>query len=136
MNILHDAQNTEKGSGKSMIEFYKEAGINVQADTFYNFMDMKGTKNNLVEPGLMNILQRMKTGRYKVFKTCGKVFEEMRRYHRKDGKIVKKFDDALDAMRYSSLSVISRGVSEGESKAGFNAAYNDMWNNDTFNTNY
>ena len=133
---MHDSGNTEKGTGKSMIEFYIEAGINVQHDTFYNTMSINGTKNNHVEPGLMNILQRMKTGRFKVFKTCGKVFEEMRRYHRKDGKIIKKFDDTMDAMRYSSLSVINRGISEGEGKSGFNSAYKDMWDKDSFNVNY
>lgn len=134
--LPHDSGNTEKGTGKSMIEFYIEAGINVQHDTFYNTMSINGVKNNHVEPGLMNILQRMKTGRFKVFKTCGKVFEEMRRYHRKDGKIIKKFDDTMDAMRYSSLSVINRGISEGEGKSGFNSAYKDMWDKDNFNVNY
>lgn len=70
----------------------------------------------------------MKTGRFKVFSTCGRFFEELRRYHRKDGKIVKEFDDTMDATRYSALSVIGRGVSEGEANAGYNAAYNDNWN--------
>ena len=70
----------------------------------------------------------MKTGRFKVFSTCDKFFEEMRRYHRKDGKIVKEFDDTMDAARYSALSVIGRGVSAGEASAGYNAAFNDNWN--------
>lgn len=134
--LPHDADNTEKGSGKTVAMYYREAGVNAQNETFYNPVDVSGKRNNFVEPGIMEILQRMKTGRFKVFKTCGRVFEELRRYHRKDGKIVKKFDDTLDAMRYSALSVIGRGVSAGEGAAGFNSAYKDMWEGDNFNLNY
>ena len=134
--LPHDADNTEKGSGKTVSQYYREAGVNVAYETFHNPRDIDGKTNNFVEPGIMNILQRMKTGRFKVFSTCGRLFEEMRRYHRKDGKIVKKFDDTMDAMRYSSISVVTRGISEGEGKKGFNAAYNDMWNTDNFNRNY
>ena len=134
--LPHDADNTERGSGMTVAQYYREAGVNAQMDTFYNPLDVSGKPNNFVEPGIMEILQRMKTGRFKVFKSCGRVFEEMRRYHRKDGRIVKKFDDTLDAMRYSALSVKYRGISAGEGEAGFNAAYKDMWNPDIFNSNY
>ncbi|WKV17055.1 terminase large subunit [Salmonella phage PKM.Hi.22.6] len=126
--LPHDADNTERGSGRSVASYYAEAGVNVMPETFYNPLDWTGKKNNFVEPGIMEILQRMKTGRFKVFSTCGKFFEEMRRYHRKDGKIVKEFDDTMDAARYSALSVIGRGVSAGEASAGYNAAFNDNWN--------
>ena len=126
--LPHDADNTERGSGTTVADYYREAGVNAQIDTFYNPPGPDGKKNNHVEPGIMNILQRMKTGRFKVFSQCGRVFEEMRRYHRKDGRIVKTFDDVMDAMRYSALSVQQRGISEGEADAGFNSAYNDNWN--------
>lgn len=126
--LPHDADNTEKGSGKSVATYYREAGVNVMPETFYNPISWDGKKHNFVEPGIMNILQRMKTGRFKVFSTCGTFFEELRRYHRKDGRIVKEFDDVMDAVRYSALSVEGRGVSEGEAGAGFNSAYQDQWN--------
>ncbi|MCS5736659.1 phage terminase large subunit family protein, partial [Herbiconiux daphne] len=125
--LPHDADNTEKGSGKSVLTYYREAGVNVLGETFYNPVGWDGKKHNFVEPGIMEMLQRMKTGRLKVFSTCGRFFEEMRRYHRKDGKIYKEFDDVMDAARYSALSVIKRGVSEGEANQGFTTAYND-WN--------
>jgi len=134
--LPHDADNTEKGSGKTVATYYREAGVNVAYETFHNPRDIDGKTTNHVEPGIMDILQHMKTGRFKVFSSCGRVFEEMRRYHRKDGKIVKKFDDTMDAMRYSALSVAMRGISEGEGNNGFNSAYKDMWNTDTFNRNY
>lgn len=126
--LPHDADNTEKGSGKSVSQYYREAGVNVMPDTFYNPISWDGKKQNFVEPGIMAILQRMKTGRLKVFSTCGIFFEELRRYHRKDGRIVKEFDDVMDAVRYSVQSVEHRGVSEGEANAGFNSAYKDQWN--------
>jgi len=132
--LPHDADNTERGSGKTVAQYYKEASVNVQMETFYNPVDWTGTKNNYVEPGIMDITTRLKTGRLKVFSTCGRFFEEYRRYHRKDGKIVKKFDDTMDAARYSILSVKTRGVSAGEGSAGYSSAYNDNWDN--FNVNY
>ncbi len=134
--LPHDADNTERGSGQTVATYYKEAGVNVQHDTFYNPPDVTGKHNNFVEPGILEITQRMKTGRLKIFSTCGRIFEEMRRYHRKDGKIVKKFDDAVDAMRYSVLSCKNRGISQGEADMGFNSAYNDMWKDETFNRDY
>lgn len=133
--LPHDADNTERGSGRSVASYYQEAGVNTLVETFYNPIGSDGKKNNFVEPGIMEVLQRMKTGRLKVFKTCGRFFEEMRRYHRKDGKIVKKFDDTMDAARYSILSVKGRGISAGEGAAGFNSAYHDNWSSN-FNMNY
>ncbi|MGL5014212.1 MAG: terminase large subunit domain-containing protein [Bacteroidales bacterium] len=132
--LPHDADNTERGSGKTVAQYYREASVNVMLETFHNPVDWTGKKNNFVEPGIMEMLTRMKTGRLKVFKTCGRFFEEMRRYHRKDGRIVKTFDDTMDAARYSVLSVKERGISAGEGNAGFNSAYNDNWSN--FNVNY
>lgn len=132
--LPHDADNTERGSGNTVANYYRDANVNAQIETFYNPPGPDGKKNNHVEPGIMDLITRMKSGRLKVFSTCHRVFEEMRRYHRKDGKIVKKFDDTLDALRYSSLSVITRGISEGEAEMGFNSAYEDNW--DGFNKNY
>ena len=132
--LPHDADNTERGSGKSVAMYYREAGVNAMIDTFYNPPGPDGKTNNFVEPGIMELLQRMKTGRLKIFSTCTKLFEELRRYHRKDGRIVKSFDDGLDAMRYSALSVRTRGISAGEAEGGFNSAYADNWKD--FNVNY
>ena len=47
----------------------------------------------------MEILDRMKTGRFKVARHLNEWFEEFRHYHRKEGKIVKKNDDLLSATR-------------------------------------
>ena len=58
-----------------------------------------------VEPGIMDILQRMQTGRFKVFNYLNLWFEELRMYHRKDGKIIKVHDDLMSATRYASQSL-------------------------------
>jgi hypothetical protein len=58
-----------------------------------------------VEPGIMDMLQRMQTGRFKVFNYLNLWFEELRMYHRKDGKIVKVHDDLMSATRYASQSL-------------------------------
>ena len=49
------------------------------------------------------MLQRMQTGRWKVFSTCQAWMEEFRLYHRSDGKIVKERDDVISASRYALM---------------------------------
>ena len=58
---------------------------------------------NGVEAGIMEMLDRMQTGRLRVARTCTEWFEEFRLYHRKDGKVVKERDDALSATRYAIM---------------------------------
>jgi hypothetical protein len=49
------------------------------------------------------MLDRMQTGRFKVFDHLNDWFEEFRMYHRKDGKIVKLGDDLMSATRYADM---------------------------------
>ena len=56
-----------------------------------------------VEAGLMDMLTRMQTGRFKVFKHLLDWFEEFRLFHRKDGKVVKEGDDLMAATRYAIM---------------------------------
>ena len=53
----------------------------------------------------MDVLDRMKSGRFKIFRTLNEVWEEFRMYHRKEGKRIEKHDDLMDAMRYAALSL-------------------------------
>jgi hypothetical protein len=62
------------------------------------------------------MLQRMQTGRWKVFSTCGEWLEERRLYHRKDGKIVKERDDVISASRYA-LMMLRFATVKPDSKA-------------------
>jgi hypothetical protein len=52
---------------------------------------------NAVEAGVLSILDRMRTGRLKVFSHLTEWFEEFRVYHRKDGRIHKANDHLLVA---------------------------------------
>jgi hypothetical protein len=51
----------------------------------------------------MEMLERMQTQRWKVFRTCGSWLEEYRLHHRKDGRIVKLQDDLISASRYAMM---------------------------------
>ena len=56
-----------------------------------------------VEAGLMDMLGRMHSGRFKVFRHLNDWFEEFRLYHRKDGKVVKLHDDLMAATRHGVM---------------------------------
>jgi hypothetical protein len=58
---------------------------------------------NGVEAGVMEMLDRMQTGRLKVFENNAEWLEEFRLYHRVDGKIVKERDDLMSATRYGIM---------------------------------
>ena len=103
-----DGRQADKGSGKSLTEQYRQEGVNMTREHFSNppSQGMKeGTGGNSVEAGVMEMLVRMQTKRLKIFKNQGKLMEEMRMYHRKDGKIVPKHDDVISALRYCVMSL-------------------------------
>ena len=94
----HDGLQHDKGSGDQLAKQYRDQHLQMlpQRATFED-----GT--NGVEAGISDMLQRMQTGRWKVFSTCGEWLEERRLYHRKDGKIVKERDDVISASRYALM---------------------------------
>jgi phage terminase large subunit-like protein len=94
----HDGMQHDKGSGVRLAQQYKEAGIHMLAE--------KATwpdGSNSVEAGILEMLDRMQTGRFKVFSHLEEWWEEFRLYHRKDGKLVKEADDILSANRYAVM---------------------------------
>ena len=58
---------------------------------------------NGLEAGIADLMDRMNTGRFKVFAHLNDWFEEFRMYHRKDGLIVKSGDDLMSATRYAVM---------------------------------
>jgi phage terminase large subunit-like protein len=94
----HDGLQHDKGSGEQLKENYAAQGLSMLSERA-TFED--GT--NSVEAGVLDMLERMQTGRWKVFRGCSEWFEEFRLYHRKDGKIVKERDDVLCASRYALM---------------------------------
>lgn len=94
----HDGLQHDKGSGEQLMQQYKDQGLNMLKDraTFEN-------GSNGVEAGIAEMLDRMQTGRFKVFSHLNVWFDEFRQYHRKDGRLVKEFDDAISATRYAIM---------------------------------
>lgn len=94
----HDGLQHDKGSGEQLALQYASAGLRMlkERSTFDN-----GT--NGVEAGICDMLDRMQTGRFKVFANLDDWLQEFRLYHRKDGKIVKLRDDLISATRYALM---------------------------------
>lgn len=94
----HDGLQHDKGSGEALKAQYEAQGLKMLAERA-TFPD----GGNGVEAGVIEMLDRMQTGRWKVFSTCGGWFGEFRLYHRLDGLIVKLKDDRLSASRYALM---------------------------------
>jgi len=93
----HDGNN-DTAAGENLATQYRAQGLKMLPERA-TFLD----GSNSVEAGLMDMLDRMQTGRFKVFRTCGAWLEERRLYHRKDGKVVKERDDTISASRYALM---------------------------------
>jgi hypothetical protein len=87
-----------EGAGVALARQYGAQGLDMLVD-HAQFED--GSVS--VEAGLMDMLDRMKTGRFKVFAHLNDWFEEFRLYHRKDGRVVKEGDDLMAATRYALM---------------------------------
>jgi phage terminase large subunit-like protein len=94
----HDGLQHDKGSGEQLAAQYGAQGLNMLPER----AEWEEGGNG-VEAGIAEMLDRMQTGRWKVFSTCKEWLEERRMYHRKDGKIVKERDDVLSASRYALM---------------------------------
>jgi phage terminase large subunit-like protein len=91
-------RETLEGAGIALAQQYRDQGINM----LYEHAQFED-KSVSVEAGLMQLLDRMQTGRFKVFRHLNDWWEEFRLYHRKDGKVVKEGDDLMSATRYAVM---------------------------------
>ena len=89
------SQGSSQIDGKRLIDEYKKRGLKLMP------------AENAVEAGVMEVYQRLSTGRLRVFSTLTNWFDEYRYYIRdeKTGRIVKKNDHILDATRYLVMSI-------------------------------
>jgi len=94
----HDGLQHDKGSGLALAEQYRSQGLSM-LDEHATF-EAGGSG---VEAGVFEMLERMQTGRWKVFGTCAGWLAEFRLYHRDKGLIVKVKDDRLSASRYAMM---------------------------------
>ena len=99
----HDAlQHDKGGSCEQIAQQYRVLGVTMLADKATHPPrpnEKEGTGDYGVEAGLMDMLDRMQTGRLKVAKHLADWWEEFRLYHRKDGKLVKVGEDLMSATR-------------------------------------
>lgn len=102
----HDGMKHDPKSGKPMADLFRQEGANMWREPFSNPPtpgQKEGQGGNGVEVGIIEILTRMETGRFKVFSHLKDWFDEWRMYHRKDGDIVKLNDDLMSATRYGVM---------------------------------
>lgn len=101
----HDGNN-DTAAGENLATQYRKLGLNMLRDKATHPPapgEPEGSGGNSVEAGLMDMLDRMQTGRFKVARHLEMFFEEFRLYHRKDGKVVKEADDVISAVRYAIM---------------------------------
>lgn len=94
----HDGLQHDKGSGEQLAKQYRDQGLNMLPSRA-TFDD----GSHGVEAGISEMLDRMQTGRLRVFRHLTEWLEEFRLYHRKDGLIVKERDDLMSATRYAMM---------------------------------
>src|SRR5262245_28712912 len=93
-------RETLEGAGVPLMRQYEAEGLNM---LFEHAQFEDGSVS--VEAGLMEMLDRMQTGRLKVLKHLEDWFDEFRLYHRRDGKVHKAGDDLMSATRYALMSL-------------------------------
>ena len=75
--------------GSKLITLYIQAGLQI------------APANNAVESGILNVYQRLSSGKLKVLKKCRNLQSEFLTYKRDlNGKIIKENDHLLDTLRY------------------------------------
>lgn len=83
------SKGRSQSDGTQLLATYRDLGLKIE------------TANNAVESGLLEVWQRMSSGRLRVFRSLGDWLAEFRIYQRDEkGKVVKGFDHLMDATRY------------------------------------
>jgi phage terminase large subunit-like protein len=93
-----DGADREKSSGEPLAASYKKHELRMLAD--HATWPDGGVST---EAGILEMDERMKSGRFKVAAHLSEWFEEYRFYHRKDGQIVKLKDDLMSATRVAIM---------------------------------
>lgn len=92
----HDGFKHDMSSGQQIRDQYAQCNLLMLPEHATNAAGGYG-----VEAPIQEMLEAMLEGRFKVFSHLTPLFDEMEQYHRKDGKIVAAFDDAISATRYA-----------------------------------
>jgi hypothetical protein len=107
-------QQTLAGAGIPLMRQYADAGLDMMFEAAC--FDDGGRS---VEAGVLEMADRMRGGRWKVFKGQNDGWmQEVATYHRKDGLLIKEHDDAISASRYALM--MRRFGQSAAGKASFN----------------
>ena len=99
--------SARESDGVQIINKYKGLGVNM-------VLPDKG-----VDIGIQEVMLRLSTGRLKIFSTCQKTIEEIRKYHYNEKQqIVKRDDHLMDALRYLVMTGIKIATTQRLQAAG------------------
>ena len=98
----HDGTQRDKGSGEQLAAIYKKEGL-LMLPEHATFKE----GGYSTEAGIMEMLVRMRSERFKVAEGCLEWFDEFHSYYRKDGLIVKEDDDLMSATRIGVMQIRS-----------------------------
>jgi phage terminase large subunit-like protein len=114
----HDGTQRDKGSGEQLAAIYRREGLDMLPShaTFE-------TGGYSTEAGIMEMLTRMRDGRFKITPGCIEWQDEFAGYHRKDGLVVKTNDDLMSATRVGVMALRhARPIALGGQKVARNAS--------------
>jgi len=95
-----DGWTRDRNDGTRFSDLYREEGIRMLAE---HTTHPDGSYS--VEPGIAEIYNRMVTGKFRVAYHLTDWWDEFKLYHRDNGRIVKAYDDVMDATRYAMMSL-------------------------------
>jgi phage terminase large subunit-like protein len=99
----HDGVNRDKGNATQLIEQYIAHGVNALPRSARYDEETGGSQSRWRMTN--EIIERMLTGRFKIFSTCTELLKELQRLHR-NGIVIEATDDDLEsAMRYAMMDL-------------------------------
>ena len=98
----HDGLKRDPSSGLALAELYRRAGLPNMLPESARYDPDKGGRQPTF-PIAQDILNRMRSGRFKVFEGLTDWFEEQAAYHIVDGKAVDYNDDLISATHYAMM---------------------------------
>lgn len=94
----HDAASHDRGSGEQIAALYRKQGLDCLLEHATHEHGGYG-----IEASIGDIVERMETGRLKVFAHLSSLRQELRMWHRNAGQVVKQNDDEIAAVRYALM---------------------------------
>ena len=117
----HDGNDRDKGSGEHLADIYRKEGL-LMLPTHAQFAH----GGYSTEAGIMLMLTRFKAGTLKVAAGCYEWQDEFSTYHRKEGLIVKEYDDLLSATRIGIMQMRSAKPVGSERRAFGQGGYSTI----------